>query len=177
MLRPNTSFIGWMALVYCITFFVQKMTSLVEAIHFKLSGILSLWLRENIKCNIFLQPYNFEKIARLMPQVTAMLSHHCKLTLIPHTIQRDQMPMSKIFSASTSNAIFWTKKVIKHTSAIQPHKETVGCGSSWCRRWQTTFFVCRRLLSLPKRWAAFSTVLVCVHIRTFEWWMILFLQN
>ena len=33
------------------------------------------------------------------------------------------MLLSKIFSASTSNAIFWTKK---HTSTIQPHKETVG---------------------------------------------------
>ena len=96
-------------------FFVQKMASLVEAIHFKLSGMLSSWLRENIKCNIFLQPCNFEKIVRIMPQVTAMLPHHCKLTLIPHTIQRDQMPLSKIFSASASNAIFWTTKVIKHT--------------------------------------------------------------
>ena len=55
-----------------------------------------------------------------------MLPHHCKLTLSPHTIQRDQMPLSKICSASTSNAIFWGKNVIKHTSAIQPHKKMVG---------------------------------------------------
>ena len=34
------------------------------------------------------------------------MPHHCKLTLIPHTIRRDQMPLSKIFSAFTSNAIF-----------------------------------------------------------------------
>ena len=39
--QPNTSFIGWMALVCFITFFIQKMASLVEAIHFKLSGMLS----------------------------------------------------------------------------------------------------------------------------------------
>ena len=31
--------------------------------------------------NIFLQPCNLEKIVRIMPQVTAMLPHHCKLTL------------------------------------------------------------------------------------------------
>ena len=126
-LCTNTSFIGWMALVCFITFFIQKKASLVEAIHFELSGMLSSWLRENIKCNIFLRSCNFEKIVRIMPQVTAMLPHYSKLTLI--SIQRDQMPLSKIFSASTSNAIFWTKKVIKHTSAIQPHKETVNYAS------------------------------------------------
>ena len=108
-LCTNTSFIGWMALVCFITFFIQKKASLVEAIHFELSGMLSSWLRENIKCNIFLQPCNFEKIVRIMPQVTAMLPHHCKLTFSPDTIQRDQMQLSKIFSASTSNAIFWGK--------------------------------------------------------------------
>ena len=69
-LKANTSFIGWMALVGFITFFVQKMASLVEAVHFKLSGMLSSWLREDIKCNIFFQPCNFEKIVRIMPQVT-----------------------------------------------------------------------------------------------------------
>ena len=64
---PNTSFIDWMALVCFITFFVQKIPSLVGARHFKLSGMLSSWLRarclytEHIKCNIFLQPCNFEK--------------------------------------------------------------------------------------------------------------------
>ena len=124
-IKPNTSFICWNTGSSGASVPHQKMASLVEAIQFKLSGMLSSWLRENIKCNIFLQPCNFEKIVRIIPQVTAMLPHHCKLTLIPHTIQRDQMPLSKIFSASTSNAIFWTKKVIKHTSAIQPHKETV----------------------------------------------------
>ena len=35
------------------------------------------------------------------------------------------MPLSKIFSSSASDAIFWPKKVIKHTIAIQPHKKTV----------------------------------------------------
>ena len=112
-----------MALVCFINFFIQKMASLV---HFKLSGMLSSRLRENIKCNIFLQPCNFHKSVKIMPWVTSMLPHHCKLTLSPHTIQGYQMPLSKIFSASTSNTIFWTKKVIKHTSAIQPHKEMVG---------------------------------------------------
>ena len=35
----------------------------------------------------------------------------------------DNMPLSLKFIASTSDAIFWMKKVIKHTSAIQPIKD------------------------------------------------------
>ena len=46
--------------------------------------------------NIFLQPCNFEKIVRFIPQVTAMLPHQCELTLSPPTISKDQMPLSKI---------------------------------------------------------------------------------
>ena len=65
-----------------------------------------------------------------MPQVTAMLPHHCKLTLIPHTIQRDQMPLSKILVPPQAMPSFERKKVIKHTSAIQPHKETVARNAS-----------------------------------------------
>ena len=43
------------------------------------------------------------------------------------------MPLSKIFSGYTSKAIFLTKKVIKHTSAIQPHKESVS-SKGWMDR-------------------------------------------
>ena len=46
--------------------------------------------------NIFLQPCNFEKIVRFIPQVTAMLPHQCELTLSPPTISKVQMPLSKI---------------------------------------------------------------------------------
>ena len=119
-IHTNTSVIGWMALVCFITFFVQKMASLVEAIHFKLSGMLLSWLRENVKCNIFLQPCIFEKIVRIMTHVTPMLPLHCKLTFSPNTIQRDQMPLSKIFCASTSNAIFWTKNGIEESCQFNP---------------------------------------------------------
>ena len=93
----------------------QRMASLVAEIHFKLSGMMSTWLRDNIKCNIFLQPCSFDKIVRIMPKVTAMLPHHCKLILSPDTNQRDQMQLSIIFSASTSSAIFWTKNVIEES--------------------------------------------------------------
>ena len=87
------------------------MASLVGAVYFKLSGFLSSWLQDNIMSNIFLQPCNFEKIVRIIPQVTAMLPHQCKLTLSGPTIQKDQMPLSKLFSASTTNAIFWKSTV------------------------------------------------------------------
>ena len=48
-----------------------------------------------------------------------------KFSISPPTIQRDQMPLSNIFSASTSNALYETKLVIENNSAIQPKKITV----------------------------------------------------
>ena len=38
------------------------------------------------------------------------------------------MPLSDIFSASTSSALYWTKNVLENISATQPVKETVGRG-------------------------------------------------
>ncbi len=35
------------------------------------------------------------------------------------------MPLSNIFSASTSSALYWTKTVLENISATQPMKETV----------------------------------------------------
>ena len=49
-----------------------------------------------------------------------------KFSLSLLTTQRDQMPLSHIFSASTSNALYWTKIVIENNSATQPVKEKVG---------------------------------------------------
>ena len=60
--RPNTSFICWTTGNSGAGVPHQKMASLVEAIHFELSGMISTWLRANMKRNIFLQPCNFEKI-------------------------------------------------------------------------------------------------------------------
>ena len=65
----NTSFIGWTTGNSGAGVPHQKMASLVEAIYFKLSGMMSTRLRENIKCNFFHEPCNFAKIVRIMPQV------------------------------------------------------------------------------------------------------------
>ena len=53
-----------------------------------------------------------------------------KFSLSPPTIQRDQMPLSNIFSAFTSNALYKAKIVIENNSATQPQKITVGCQES-----------------------------------------------
>ena len=48
-----------------------------------------------------------------------------KFSLSLPTTQIDQMPLSDILSASTSNALYWTKIGIENNSATQPVKETV----------------------------------------------------
>ena len=59
----------------------QKVASLVEAMHFKLSGILSSWKREHIKGNIFLQLSNFEKMVRIMHRVRQRRQDCCLHTV------------------------------------------------------------------------------------------------
>ena len=95
LIAPNTSFMGWTASW-------KRKTAEI------LLGNLSLI--ENLKLKVFLQPCNFDKLVRNLPLGTAMLSKSCKFSPSPPTSQRDQIPLSNLFSASTSNAISWTKK-------------------------------------------------------------------
>ena len=56
----------------------------------------NLSLIENLKLIIFLQPYNIEKLAKIMPLVTAMLPKSCEFNLSSPTSNRDQTPLSNI---------------------------------------------------------------------------------
>ena len=49
-----------------------------------------------------------------------------KFSISSPTTQRDQMPLSNIFSASTSNALYKPKIVMENNSATQPQKITAG---------------------------------------------------
>ena len=68
-----------------------------------------LWKQnyENILGEIvFPNPVSLKHLTRVLPLMTAKLSQMGKFILNSHTIQRDQMPLSNLFSASTSNAIY-----------------------------------------------------------------------
>ena len=83
-----------------------------------------LWRQyyENILGEIvFSNLVSLKHLTRILPLMTAKLSKIGNFSPSCPTSKRDQIPLSNIFSASTSNAISWTKKVIENNSAIQPH--------------------------------------------------------
>ena len=74
----------------------QQMALLVEAI-----------LREHIMCNIFFQPCIIEKFDKSLSSGDSKTAITWKFGQSSHTIKRNKIPLNNIFSASTTNAIYW----------------------------------------------------------------------
>ena len=74
----------------------QQMALLVEAI-----------LREHIMCNIFSNPVSQKKFDKSLAFGDSKAATTWKFGQSAHTIKRNKMLLNNIFSASTTNAIYW----------------------------------------------------------------------
>ena len=133
---PAISLWGWIALVCFITFFVQKMVLLVEALNILLSGIWYPWIVWGLRVNLQWCGSIDVTQGMILTLLWKLQGWRKILHLIFSLNRDDNMPLSL---KCTSDAIFWMKKLIKHTSAIQPIKDVFGCYGSAHLRSKTLF--------------------------------------